>query len=268
MYKGDNDRIIACVILVFEAIRSNFKCLFYRFYIKGNIMTKIIAHRGVTGDGRAENTIEAFKKAIELGLDMVEFDVRRTKDNFLIVYHDSTLNDYPVKLTNYETLKSEALKNGFELPLFKDALKVCAGNIFMDIEVKERGFEHKLLRELDKYAAPDQYSIKSFDDRISYVIKQLRPEITTGLLIGKSKAGFKRRLNEYFPIRRLKACKADFVSPNYRLMTSGFVKRLKNAGFPIYVWTVNDKKIIIKALTFEVDGIITDKTDKVMKYMN
>ena len=229
-------------------------------------MTKIIAHRGLTGHDMAENTIEAFEKTLQHKLDMVEFDVRRTKDNKLIVYHDSILNDYPVKLTNYETLESEANKNGFHLPYFSEVLQLLGGKVYLDIEVKERGFEHKLLKELDKYVTPDQYSIKSFDDRVSYVIKQLRPEITTGLLIVKSKAGLRRRISEIFPERRLRRCKADFVSPNYRLLRFGFVNRLKKSGFPIYVWTVNDKKFIIKALSLDVDGIITDYPDRVLKY--
>ncbi len=55
-------------------------------------MTKIIAHRGASGSG-VENTLESFEKAIELGVDMVEFDVRRTHDGVLIVYHDATFND-------------------------------------------------------------------------------------------------------------------------------------------------------------------------------
>ena len=150
-------------------------------------MTKIIAHRGAIGHSYVENTLEAFERAIELGCDMVEFDVRRTKDNVLVVFHDRVFNDLPIKLSNYDTLESEAAKSGFHLPELEEVLNICKGRIFMDIEVKEHGFEKKLLRELDKVVSVNEYSIKSFNDKVPYTIKQLRPEITVGLLLGKEK---------------------------------------------------------------------------------
>ena len=58
--------------------------------------TMIIAHRGASSLAR-ENTIESFKKAIEIGVDMIEFDVRRTRDQALIVHHDELKEGKPVK---------------------------------------------------------------------------------------------------------------------------------------------------------------------------
>lgn len=225
---------------------------------RGKNMTKIIAHRGASGRPGVENTLESFAGAIELGVDMVEFDVRKTKDNVLVVYHDDKFADQPVKWYTYEEMDRVAKQKGFHVPLFVEVLELCAGKVFMDIEIKETGFEHKVVKFLHKYANYEDYSVKSFKDIVPYKIKEIDPNITTGLLLGYEKANFKRRFNELFPVRRLQACKVDFVSPAYQLLKFAYVKRMKEAGYPVFVWTVNEPELIDKILDFDPEGLITD----------
>ena len=75
------------------------------------------------------------------------------------------------------------------------------------------------------------------------------------------------RFNEYFPVRRLKRCKADFVSPHYLLCTGEFVRRMKREGYPVFVWTVNDEKIMDRMIALHADGIISDRPDILMKHI-
>ena len=105
-------------------------------------MIKIVAHRGASGQPGVENTLESFQKAIELGVDMVEFDVRKTKDNVLVVYHDKNFADQPVSWYTYEEMEKQAQIRGFHVPLFVEVLELCSGKVFMEIEIKETGFEH------------------------------------------------------------------------------------------------------------------------------
>ena len=224
-------------------------------------MVKIVAHRGASGLVEHENTLESFEKAIEIGSDMVEFDVRETKDGVLIVTHDKNFNDSPVSWQTYDAMEEVAKSKGFHIPRLSEVLEVCHGRIFMDIEIKEHGFEKKLLKTLDKYVTTDEYTIKSFNDKVPYTIKLHRPDITVGLLIGQTNGNLKRRVNELFPVRRLKKCKADFVSPHYELFHLGFIKRMKKAGYPVLVWTVNDEKIMKKLLKADIEGLITDRPD-------
>ncbi|SEQ28629.1 glycerophosphoryl diester phosphodiesterase [Lachnospiraceae bacterium NE2001] len=221
-------------------------------------MIKIVAHRGASGQPGVENTLESFQKAIELGVDMVEFDVRKTKDNVLVVYHDKNFADQPVSWYTYEEMEKQAQIRGFHVPLFVEVLELCSGKVFMDIEIKETGFEHRVVRFLHKYSDYKDYSVKSFKDAVPFKIKELDPKITTGLLLGYEKADARRRINELFPIRRLRACHADFVSPHFLLLRFGFEKRMKKAGYPIYVWTVNAPEVIDEVLQKQVTGIITD----------
>ena len=71
----------------------------------------IVAHRGASSLAR-ENTIESFKKAIEIGVDMIEFDVRRTKDQALIVHHDELMAGKPVKELTYDEISKDKHRAG------------------------------------------------------------------------------------------------------------------------------------------------------------
>lgn len=224
-------------------------------------MIKVIAHRGASGLVEQENTLESFEKAIEIGADMVEFDVRKTRDNILVVYHDKNFADQPVSWYTYEDMERVAKSRGFHVPLLVEVLELCRDRIYMDIEVKEAGFEHRLVRLLRKNVDYNNYSVKSFKDIIPYRVKELDPHIHTGLLLGYKKAGIKRRLNEIFPEKRLRKCRADFVSPNSRLLRLGFISRMRKKGYPVYVWTINEPKEMKRLISVGVDGIITDRPD-------
>ena len=106
-----------------------------------------------------------------------------------------------------------------------------------------------------------EFSIKSFKDRVSYNVKAIDPRIRTGLLLGRENAGLGVRLNEYFPGRRMKKCGADFISPHYLLCTREYIRRMQKKNIPLYVWTVNDRKVMKKLIRQGVTAIISDRPD-------
>lgn len=225
-------------------------------------MTKVIAHRGASYLAGIDNTIESFQLAIDIGADMVEFDVRSTKDNVLVVIHDSTFADTPISWQTYETLEKEAAERGFHIPTMKEVILLCHKNkIRMDIEIKEGGFESRVVKMCTKYLDYSEYTIKSFKEKVVYRIKKLDSNIKTGLLLGSRKIKLWQRLEESFPIGKILRCKCDFVSPNEWLATRGFIFRMKMIKMPVYVWTVNKSSRMKKFLKLGVDGIITDKPD-------
>ena len=226
-----------------------------------SFMTKIIAHRGASYLAEHENTIESFQLAIELNADMVEFDVRCTSDKKLVVFHDSTFGDMPISYQTYKQLNLHAEEQGFHIPTFEEVLKLCAGRIFMDIEVKDTGYEKEVVHFLHKYCRYEQYSVKSFFDPVVYKIKRMDQNITTGLLLGKDHPGFVGRMKEVYPVRRLRQSSCDFVSPYWFFASRLFVWRLHRKGYPVYVWTVNRPNVMRKFLKRDIDGIITDKPD-------
>lgn len=224
-------------------------------------MTDIIAHRGAPYLAHNENSIESFEMAIRLGADMVEFDVRQTSDGVLIIYHNSIFDDTPVGLQKYEDIARKSYDYGIDIPTLEEAVNLCHGRIRMDIELKETGFERKLMRIVSSKCEYSEYMLKSFFDKTVYKIKSIDGNVNAGLLIGKEKASFRDRFNEYYPERRLRDCKADFVSPNRLLCTNEFLMRMKLKKYPVYVWTVNSADEIRKFAEHKVAGIITDKAD-------
>ena len=224
--------------------------------------TAIIAHRGASRLAGTDNTIDSFQLAISLGADFVEMDVRQTKDKKLIVFHDDTIDSTPIKFLTFDELNSKTGEKGYQVPLFEDVLKLCQGKIKLDIELKETGYEFKVLSLVKKYFSYDSFMIKSFLDTAVKKTELLDNKINTGLLLGYKKANIKRRINEFLPKRRLRLLDVDFVSPHYKLVTWDYMLRMRLLNKKVYVWTVNDEAIMKKLLKKKVDGIITDVPDK------
>ncbi len=221
----------------------------------------IVAHRGAPGYAK-ENTIESFEKALALGADMIEFDVRRTKDNIFIAYHDEFIQGKPIKELTHEIIRKIARNQGFDLPTVEEVLKWSSGKIKLDVELKEEGYEKGIVALLSKYFNEDQFVITSFNDSSLKRVKDNYPDMKVGLLLGKSKAPFLSRLSEFFPMERCKKAKADLLVTHWKLLRFGFLDRAERNHKPVFVWTVNDEKMIWTLLhDRRVHAIVTDKPD-------
>lgn len=221
----------------------------------------IIAHRGAPSDAR-ENTIESFEKAIALGADMIEFDVRRTKDKVLIAYHDESIQGKPVKELTFETISQIAKNQGFDIPTVEEALRFTREKIKLDVELKEEGYEKETVELISRYFEKDQFVITSFNDASLKTIKDHSPQIKVGLLLGKFKASLRTRVSEFFPMKRCEKARADFLGVHVKLLRFGFLERSRRKNKPVIVWTVNDEETIWELLRDgRVYAIVTDRTD-------
>jgi len=223
----------------------------------------IIAHRGVSGYAK-ENTIESFEKALVLGADMIEFDVRRTKDSVFIAYHDEMIQGHSIKDQTYEGISQMVKNQGFDIPTVEEVLKWAMGKIRLDVELKEEGYEEEIIELLSGYFEEDQFVITSFNDASLRIIKERYPDIKTGLILGRGIPSYHilTRFQEFFPMKRCKKAKADFLVVHLKLLRVGFLQRARRSHYPVFVWTVNDEETIWRLLhDGSVYGIITDKPD-------
>ena len=221
-------------------------------------MTKIIAHRGASRYA-PENTIAAFQKAIELGADMVEFDVRKTKDGVFIIHHDAKIKRKKIiNLTLAEIKKIKA-----EIPTLEETLIFLQGKIQLDIELKEEGYEEKLLAIVLKHFTFHEFIICSFRRNSVKMIKEKFPQVKAGLLIGAQSPRkiLRTRVKEIFPFRFLQKNKIDFLIAHRVFSGVNIIKRAQRKNFPLIVWGVNSRKIFAKLLQQNVFGIITDYPD-------
>ncbi len=148
---------------------------------------KVVAHRGGVGLGVPENTIPAIKRAIEVGVQMIEIDIRETKDGHLVLMHDSTVNRTTngnghvdeMTLAEIQQLDagswlSEEFK-GTKVPTLKEALKVMKGKIDPDLDFKE-GNLNKLVDVVNEAGIADQCTHFSSWQRCKS-LSQIEPRI-------------------------------------------------------------------------------------------
>ena len=230
----------------------------------------IIAHRGKTATVKSENTIEAFQKAIEIGIPQIEFDLRMSQDGYIISYHDGSIDDIEIGTLKYHQLQSIASSKGFEIPLFEDILRLCCERIALDIEIKEEGYEDRIVALTTQYLKYSDFVIKSFNDASVRRIKDLDPQIKVGLLLGKVTGKFPLLsiLAQFFPEYRIFKTGADFVAPHFQMLRFGFLWRMKLVKKGVYVWTVNDERRLFKLMRSKyISAIVTDKPELAMKIL-
>jgi glycerophosphoryl diester phosphodiesterase len=170
----------------------------------------------------------------------------------------------PVKELTYDEIFKMAKGQGFSTPTLEEVLKHTSGKVKLDVEIKEEGYEKEVVELLSRYFGTDQFVITSFYDSCIKRIKNNHPDIKAGLILGISKPEYpiRTRISEFFPARRCRETKADFLVPHRRLLWFGFLGRAKKANKAVFVWTVNDEKMIWKLLHDErIAAIITDKPD-------
>ncbi len=217
---------------------------------------KVIAHRGAWGtpvpnvpNAPTENTLEAFEAAIALGADMIELDVRRTRDGQLVVFHDARVRTVPTSSLSYDELKTK--RTGTRPPLLTDVLELTRDRIALNLEIKETGYIEDTIALLRPFGL-EHFLVSSFLDDVVHEAKTLAPDLRTGLLIGTS---FRRALSI-----RLPAVKADCLILHRRLADAAALAKAADAGVPCVIWTVNTPRALDRYLGHAaVQGVITDR---------
>lgn len=228
----------------------------------------IYAHRGLFDNKKiVENTISAFKKAILDNLN-IELDIRVTKDNKIIVFHDENIKrltniDRLVRDMTYDELKNIKLLNTNDrVPLLEEVLTLVKGNVTLLIEIKDN-FSSNALRDLDKLLLDynGKVLLQSFNPII--IRKMASTSLKRyhmGILLTNNYKGFKRALYEVFIYKYfIKQKYISFISSPKELVFK--VKEVTNKE--LFIWTVKTKNEFIKYkkysnnLICEEKGIVT-----------
>ena len=219
----------------------------------------IIAHRGAS-HYHQENTMESFEAAVEMRAEMMEFDVRRTADNVLVIHHDFDFAGSEIKAVSIKQVEEKAEAAGYRIPTLVDVLQLCKDKILLDIELKEAGYEEQVLETVLGILEPEQFVISSGIDGAIRKIKDINPAIRTGLLVGDRPR--RQLLSNLYPGRRVRRTGADVLVVSSKLLKLGFLSTTRNLGLPVWVYTVNDRKELWKLITDErVGAIFTDRPD-------
>ena len=225
------------------------------------------AHRGLHNSERAENSMSAFKAAVEGGYG-IELDIRLSKDGKLVVFHDDTLDRVCGREGRVIDFTAEEL-SGFMLngtddgvPLFADVLAMVDGRVPLLVEIKEDPGVNavslaacEMLREYN-----GDFIIESFNPLSLCVVKKTLPEISRGILSHRYYEYEQYRKPLYFALQSLLLnflCRPAFIAYDH-IHASSFALRAVRKIFkvPTLAWTVRSMDEEKKALENGFDGII------------
>ncbi len=219
---------------------------------------KVVAHRGASGYA-PENTLLAFQKAIDLGCDKIELDVRLTKDKEVVVIHDPTVDRTTIKgrgkvseMTLKEIKKLECEENQ-EIPTLQEVIDLCKDKIDMYVELKETGLAKPVHNLLIKNDIVSDVVIISFKSRYLQEMSMIDRKVNLGLLF---EGYIISKMVVLWTIGRLIGI--NYVCPNYPIVNKKIVDMAHNMGMKVYVFDVKTKKEGKKLIKMGVDEIVTD----------
>ena len=240
----------------------------------GKFPVMVIAHRGFSGEA-PENTLAAFKKAIEVGSDMMEMDVHFSKDGQVVVIHD----DHLERTTNGRgkiadhTLRE--LKNldagswfgppfsGEQIPTLKEVLELAKGNILVNIEIKNGylgpytifDLADRTLQEVQRKRMVKQVVFSSFSPSAVERVREGNSHARLALLYHKSWSILEEVTGgKPFPTLNLRSS----------FLTKDKITRVHAQGMKVNTYTVNSREEMDQFIRWRIDGIITNYPDRLI----
>jgi len=227
-----------------------------------------IGHRGASGS-KPENTNSSFLEAIRLNADVIEFDVHKTKDNQIVVIHDSTINRTSNGTGKVSSLTLKELKsfnfgtaqNPQTISTLKEALQLIGKKATILVELKNtvKGFEHLALKEIKRIPQHNHIWIHSAYFPILINVRKLNPNIKLGYIVYFSY--FHHFFRNYYKRLSLKYdisfFSIDAIYGN-QFFIQNFIKELQQEKIQVFTWTVNDFMTMNKVINWGVDGIISN----------
>ncbi|WP_286757271.1 glycerophosphodiester phosphodiesterase family protein [Roseivirga sp. UBA838] len=237
--------------------------------------TKVIAHRGSSGIA-PENTLSAFQQAIDQGIEFFELDVHITKDDSVVVIHDSSVdrtssNDKKGKVADMTFAELQKVKVGYSekfgdrfaeepIPSLREALKLAKDRIKVCVEIKAYGAEEEVLRTIAELKMTDQVIIFSFHYQVLAKIRKLNADIPILYLTGTA---------DQFTLDYAKVIKAGYIGVGGGThLTEAFIKEAHAMGIQVWRYTVDDEETMKTLIDLGIDGIISNYPERAVKLLN
>lgn len=242
-----------------------------------------MAHRG-DQSAAPENTILALKSAVSLGADVLETDVRMTRDGQLVLFHDETLErttDGKGKVSEFTLDELQQLDFGFNFtpdggktyPFRDMGLTVVTleealskfPNVAFNLDIKDTDPQapELLARLLREYDREESVIVASFHPRQIERFRQILPTVKT--------AAHPMEVRRFIMLQRLRiptilvprmnvfAFQVPLAYNGQQIVTKRFIERAHRKGIQVHVWTINERSTMEQLITMGVDGIFTDK---------
>ena len=233
---------------------------------------EIVAHRGVATE-YPENTIPAFQRAIELGADAVELDVRLTKDKIPVVYHYYYLDKItslhgPIFNYTYQQLSQARFLNvktsadSLKIPTLVEVLETIGGKIGLEIEIKGPEPEAALLigDVLRRFKSLwKTIKVTSYEITLLLSIREQCPGITPDLLYPRTEPWMGLDVVGYEALHKARLAQARAVHLHPSQLSAQAVDSARSSGIEIHAWDVNDEPDLEAIVEYNVPKICTDQ---------
>ncbi len=233
-----------------------------------------IAHRGASGHA-PENTLAAFRRAVELGARFIETDLQITRDAHVVAMHDSTLNRTTNGTGQVHLLPLDQIRSldagawfgdhgkgafaGERVPTLEEILDLAKQHdVIFYLEIKSGpawGIEHVVAAALRDHNASARVVILSFDPHALDTVHRLDSTMMTALLLEHSSGDL---------VERTVRAGARQLAARGDLITPGVVDKAHHAGLQVVAWTINEPEQMRRLIATGVDGIITDYPDRLL----
>lgn len=210
----------------------------------------LLGHRGARAFRSVpENTFASFDLALEHGCDGFEFDVRQTACGRAVVCHDTRIDGITVAQAQAHQL--------LDLPLLENVLSRFGDRVFLDIELKVPGLESRLLDAVRRHWPECPFVVSSF-----------HPEILLGLRARSGNLPLGIICDQPSQLAAWRELPTNYVIPECPLVTRDLVERVHAAKRKLLVWTVNQAEDMLRLAEWDVDGIISDDTELLVKTLH
>ncbi|MEP0007448.1 MAG: glycerophosphodiester phosphodiesterase family protein [Balneola sp.] len=237
-----------------------------------------IAHRGASAY-YPENTMSAFKAAVDMKADMIELDVLLSKDNIPVVFHDERLDEKTngsglVCDHTLSDLKKLDAGSWFDtkfknerIPTLREVLEFSRNRILVNIEIKpevvtekeESGIVELVLNLVEELGMEEVVMISSFDYRVLERLSKRETNIKSALLYERVQSHGRE------PSRLAKDYNIDAFNCSEHQLIDNWVLQLNNNKIPFFIYTINDELNMKSLIQVGAKGIFTDKPDVLNK---
>jgi glycerophosphoryl diester phosphodiesterase len=234
----------------------------------------IIAHRGDVTNA-PENTIPAFKKALELGADGIELDVRLTKDEKLVVFHDrrlgrTSMGNGPVNHYTQDHIRSLDAGSWFapefqseRPPTLDEVFESLPADFLINVEMKVimkgmRLIAHKVADVVRRHARWDSTLIASFNPISLWELRKIEPRITRGYIWSR-RHPFPIRSRIFSPL-----VQANWYDPANNSYNPGLHRRFHSGGARVLAWDLDFDRDLAKMAAARLDGVVTDSLEEML----
>jgi len=217
-----------------------------------------VAHRGLHGEGRSENSVAAFDAAIERGYG-IELDIQMSSDGEAMVFHDYELSRLtaekgPTRQRTAAELGAMTLADGSNIPTLRDVLKQVSGQVGVLVEIKDQDgamganigpLEARVADILNEYRGP--VAVMSLNPHAVYHMQRLAPDVPRGLTTCSFSAENwpqlpRGRAAELIDIPDFEATGSCFISHHFKSLDLPSVNRIRQGGDPVLSWTIKSEE--------------------------